>query len=137
MDIFDKYDVLLRRRDGLLQVGADPFAVRMDRILSATEALINGRKTILAGTNNCGKTNVLDALRVFTHPAEMRRDRYAETDDVMVRITAGGPAWALQVRLAVRRTNAGRRPADRESSLLWPKRKRRSRGDQQDRRMFR
>ena len=52
MDIFDKYDTLLRRRDGLLHVGADPFAVRMDRILSATEALINGRKTILAGTNN-------------------------------------------------------------------------------------
>ena len=52
MDIFDKYDPLLRRRDGLLHVGADPFAVRMDRILSATEALINGRKTILAGTNN-------------------------------------------------------------------------------------
>ena len=52
MDIFDKYDLLLRRRNGLLQVGADPFAVRMDRILSATEALINGRKTILAGTNN-------------------------------------------------------------------------------------
>ena len=52
MDIFDKYDLLLRRRNGLLQVGADPFAVRMDRILSATEALINGRRTILAGTNN-------------------------------------------------------------------------------------
>jgi 8-amino-7-oxononanoate synthase len=52
MDIFDKYGPLLRRRDGLLHAGADPFAGRMDRILSATEALINGRKTILAGTNN-------------------------------------------------------------------------------------
>ncbi len=52
MDIFDKYEAVSRRHSGLLEVGADPFAVRMDRVLSATEALINGRETILAGTNN-------------------------------------------------------------------------------------
>lgn len=52
MDILDKYNLVEKRHAGLLEVGADPFAVRMDRVLSATEALINGRETILAGTNN-------------------------------------------------------------------------------------
>jgi len=32
--------------------GADPFGVKMDRILSSTEALIEGRRTILCGSNN-------------------------------------------------------------------------------------
>ncbi len=52
MDIFDKYEAVSRRHSSLLEIGADPFAVRMDRVLSATEAVINGRETILAGTNN-------------------------------------------------------------------------------------
>jgi 8-amino-7-oxononanoate synthase len=52
MDILDKYDLISKRHSGLLEVGDDPFAVRMERVLSATEALINGRPTILAGTNN-------------------------------------------------------------------------------------
>jgi 8-amino-7-oxononanoate synthase len=52
MDILDKYDLISKRHSGLLDVGDDPFAVRMERVLSATEALVNGRPTILAGTNN-------------------------------------------------------------------------------------
>ena len=32
--------------------GYDPFSVRMERVLSPTEAIIDGRKTILVGTNN-------------------------------------------------------------------------------------
>ena len=52
MDILDKYDLIAKRHSGLLDVGEDPFAVRMERVLSATEAVVNGRKTILAGTNN-------------------------------------------------------------------------------------
>jgi 8-amino-7-oxononanoate synthase len=52
MDILDKYDLISKRHSGLLEVGVDPFAVRMERVLSATEALVNGRLTILAGTNN-------------------------------------------------------------------------------------
>ena len=34
------------------RLGADPFAVRLDELHSATEAEIGGRTTILAGTNN-------------------------------------------------------------------------------------
>ncbi|WP_022728976.1 serine palmitoyltransferase [Fodinicurvata sediminis] len=52
MDIFDKYGPISERRDSLLQAGLNPFGLRMDKILSPTEALINGRKTILVGTNN-------------------------------------------------------------------------------------
>ncbi len=43
MDIFDKYEAISRRHSSLLEIGADPFAVRMDRVLSATKALIDGR----------------------------------------------------------------------------------------------
>ncbi|HVI56222.1 MAG TPA: aminotransferase class I/II-fold pyridoxal phosphate-dependent enzyme [Luteibacter sp.] len=39
-------------RQELAAVGIDPFGVQIDRILSPTEGLIDGRKTILAGTNN-------------------------------------------------------------------------------------
>jgi len=38
--------------DAVAQYGANPFAVKMDRVLSPTEAIVNGRPTILAGTNN-------------------------------------------------------------------------------------
>ncbi|WP_158886290.1 aminotransferase class I/II-fold pyridoxal phosphate-dependent enzyme [Rhodanobacter sp. L36] len=36
----------------LATIGIDPFGVQIDRILSPTEGLIDGRHTILAGTNN-------------------------------------------------------------------------------------
>jgi 8-amino-7-oxononanoate synthase len=52
MDILDKYDLIAKRHSGLLEVGEEPFGLRMERVLSATEAMVNGRKTILAGTNN-------------------------------------------------------------------------------------
>ena len=52
MDIFDKYAQFAGRHAKLLELGADPFAVRLDELRSATEADIDGRPTILAGTNN-------------------------------------------------------------------------------------
>lgn len=39
-------------RQELATLGIDPFGVQIDRILSPTEGLIDGRPTILAGTNN-------------------------------------------------------------------------------------
>jgi len=39
-------------RQELATLGIDPFGVQIDRILSPTEGLIHGRRTILAGTNN-------------------------------------------------------------------------------------
>jgi len=52
MDIFDKYALVAGRHSKLLQAGADPFGVCLDELTSATEARINGRDTILVGTNN-------------------------------------------------------------------------------------
>src|SRR5262245_33707865 len=51
--LFDRFAPLIAQRDGMFRDGgADPFSVRMTEVLSQTEAVINGRRTILAGTNN-------------------------------------------------------------------------------------
>ncbi len=52
MDLFDKFAALASARDSLLEVGANPFDVRMEQVRSATEAVIGGRDVILFGTNN-------------------------------------------------------------------------------------
>jgi len=39
-------------RQELAELGIDPFGVQIERIISPTEGLIDGRSTILAGTNN-------------------------------------------------------------------------------------
>jgi 8-amino-7-oxononanoate synthase len=51
-DLFDKFDALDETRERLLGDGVNPFHVRMDRVKSATEAVIDGRDVILFGTNN-------------------------------------------------------------------------------------
>ena len=52
-DLFDRFGSLRARRDSLVGDGGhDPFQVEMDEVLSQTEAMICGRHTILAGTNN-------------------------------------------------------------------------------------
>lgn len=52
MDLFDKFDATAALRESLPFKKADPFKVVMDEIISETEAVIAGRHTILAGTNN-------------------------------------------------------------------------------------
>ncbi len=52
MDLLDKFDATTALRDSLPFTKADPFTVVMDEIISETEAMIGGRHTILAGTNN-------------------------------------------------------------------------------------
>lgn len=52
MGIFDKFQGLAANRRELDALGIDPFNVQIDRIISPTEGIINGRRTILAGTNN-------------------------------------------------------------------------------------
>jgi 8-amino-7-oxononanoate synthase len=50
--IFDKFAPLKEAYDQLKAVGVDPFNVKFDHIISPTEGVLNGRKTILLGTNN-------------------------------------------------------------------------------------
>lgn len=52
MTIFEKFQGLAATRAALTDAGANPFNVVLDEILSASEGLVNGRRTILAGTNN-------------------------------------------------------------------------------------
>ncbi len=52
MDLLDKFDPIVALRASLPFKDADPFKVVMEEIISETEAVIGGRRTILAGTNN-------------------------------------------------------------------------------------
>lgn len=52
MSIAKRFAELARIRDALGAADADPSRVVMEKLLSATEAMIAGRRTILAGTNN-------------------------------------------------------------------------------------
>jgi len=51
-DLFDKYQSMMDQRAALPSEADDPFSVRMDQVLSQTVAIIDGRETILCGTNN-------------------------------------------------------------------------------------
>ncbi len=52
MALLEKFQQLAQAREALAQISADPFRVTIEQILSPTEAMINGRHTILVGTNN-------------------------------------------------------------------------------------
>jgi hypothetical protein len=52
MGIFDKFSRLEASLDGLRQYSDRFFNLVLDEIISGTEAVIDGRRTILAGTNN-------------------------------------------------------------------------------------
>ncbi|MGV2497701.1 serine palmitoyltransferase [Pelagerythrobacter aerophilus] len=52
-DLFSKFDDLIAMREGLLASGQeDPFNLVMEKVLSPTRAICNGRDTILLGTYN-------------------------------------------------------------------------------------
>ncbi len=52
MAIFDKFQPLNDSHDFLKSVGQSPSELQFDETLSPTEAILNGRRTILLGTNN-------------------------------------------------------------------------------------
>ena len=52
-DLFSKFDDIIALRSGLLATGqTDPFNLVMEKVLSPTRAICNGRETILLGTYN-------------------------------------------------------------------------------------
>ncbi|RJY09700.1 serine palmitoyltransferase [Aurantiacibacter aquimixticola] len=52
-DLFSKFDDIIAMREGLLASGVeDPFSLVMEKVLSPTRAICNGRDTILLGTYN-------------------------------------------------------------------------------------
>lgn len=52
MSLLDKFSVTRQLKAGLEDIGRDPTSVVFDTINSATEGVVEGRTTILAGTNN-------------------------------------------------------------------------------------
>jgi 8-amino-7-oxononanoate synthase len=53
MNLLSKFDSIGLEREEVLSVsGHNPFNFVIDEILSSTEAMVNGKRTILAGTNN-------------------------------------------------------------------------------------
>jgi 8-amino-7-oxononanoate synthase len=52
MNIFDKFQPLADARRSIEQQSGDFFNIVMEEIISATEAVVNGRRMILAGSNN-------------------------------------------------------------------------------------
>jgi len=52
MGLFERHAGLLEDYRGVRLSGANPFQLRMERVLSPTEAIIDGRRTLLAGTHN-------------------------------------------------------------------------------------
>ena len=64
-DLFSKFDPLIQQREALLASGLeDPFNLVMEKVLSPTRAICNGRDTILLGTYNyMGMTFDPDVIR--------------------------------------------------------------------------
>jgi 8-amino-7-oxononanoate synthase len=52
MSILAKFEPLRDAYDRLRSVGRDPFSVTFDDIVSPTEGILDGRRTVLLGTNN-------------------------------------------------------------------------------------
>jgi len=52
MSLFEKFHRIQQIRQELLKTGVNPFHITVEKVLSPTEAMINGQPTILVGTNN-------------------------------------------------------------------------------------
>lgn len=72
MALFDKYASLAGQYRHLEESGANPFNVPFDQVLSRTEAIINGRRTLLLGTNNyLGLTYDQNVIKAAVQATEM------------------------------------------------------------------
>ncbi len=52
MSIFSKFDDIRAAFAALTEIGRNPFDIRFEKILSPTEAILDGRRILLFGTNN-------------------------------------------------------------------------------------
>lgn len=52
IDLFEKHKTIAERHARMMTMGVNAVGLTNDKILSPTRAMINGRETILAGTNN-------------------------------------------------------------------------------------
>src|ERR1700688_23137 len=52
MSLFSKFDEIRTAFKALTDSGRNPFDIRFEKILSPTEAILDGRRILLFGTNN-------------------------------------------------------------------------------------
>ena len=52
MSLFDKFQPIIDIRSDLADLGIMPFGAVTEKLISATEGIVDGHKVILAGTNN-------------------------------------------------------------------------------------
>src|SRR5476649_378496 len=52
MSIFSKFDDIRTAFNTLTESGRNPFDIRFEKIVSPTEAILDGRRILLFGTNN-------------------------------------------------------------------------------------
>ena len=105
MGLFDRHAGLLEAYRDVRTTGLDPFQIRMERVLSPTEAIINGKPTLLVGTNNYfGLTFDPSCMDALVGSAEVDAILPAAflTDDAVPRLAAG----AAQYQSERRRTGA-------------------------------
>lgn len=89
MGILDKFKDLRGAYDNVKSAGSDPFSVRFDKVLSPTEGIVAGKKTILLGTNNyLGLT--FDKHSVETAVTALRENGTGTTGS---RIANGSYGW--------------------------------------------
>lgn len=71
MSLFDRFDSLIQAHGAVKSCGTDPFGVGLERVLSPTQAIIDGRPVITAGTNNyLGLTFHPDCIAAATRALE-------------------------------------------------------------------
>ena len=79
------------------------------RSLSQVSVTLGRDVSVLAGENNAGKSNVIDALRLLTDPVDGRRNLYLDRDDVFRGPSSGAGGAAGDLHRVGRRH--GRLPA--------------------------
>jgi len=98
MTIFDKFQPLAEARRELEQSASNFFNIVMEEIISGTEAVVNGRRTILAGSNNyLGLSFDSDCIEAACHAA--RKEGTGTTGSRMANGTFSGHV-ALEKELA-------------------------------------
>src|SRR5215470_569757 len=90
MALFDQFQDLIRSHAAVKAIGADPFGVKMERVVSPTEAIVEGRPTILAGTNDYliidadSHASIYDACKMTS--ATVIRFKHNDTADLDKRL---------------------------------------------------
>ena len=99
--MLDNLRAVATARRALLDEGVSPFGTVVEKVISATEGVIDGRRTILAGTNNyLGLT--FDPVCIEAACAALREEGTGTTGSRMANGTFAAHAASMQTGSKVR-----------------------------------